>query len=387
MADAVTKADEHGPGYAWLTVPFAAGSDVRIELTRKDRSSKTILAPGGWQDQPAGLPVAEVKPARDGQSARLLLGPAICNAVPTDLDVEITVSHPSAPGGRWISDVFFWPSIRRTREAGGGPVIARQVARDVPRNVAPATPAAGADKPQESGAPIDAGAGNGVGADMSATAGRVPGIDAAPAGPSPRPGWIWLGVLPVVLLLAAGTGYAFHAGLLCDRLGVYCSQPPEVPVAPADAPATPPETAAAPPAPSPATDLADGGPERWADAITNPQTPLDQLMELGRVLRGPGRDEASANQGFEAIYAAAFRGHPPALLWMGEANDTSLAADPAGLGPQRNPLMAVDYYRKAEQAGVAEAAAKRAQLCEWLKERRFSGDPRAQQAWAHGCEG
>ena len=110
-------------------------------------------------------------------------------------------------------------------------------------------------------------------------------------------------------------------------------------------------------------------------------------MTLGLALRAPDRDEGSANQGFEAIYTAAYRGHPPALVWIAEANDTSLEGDPGRMGASRNPLTAIEYYRRAEEAGETSAASRRAHLCDWLKERRFSGDDRARQAWAQGCGG
>lgn len=149
---------------------------------------------------------------------------------------------------------------------------------------------------------------------------------AVPTKPTPKPGVPgWLYGLLAVLLVAGGGGAAWWLW----------PTPPVV----AETPAPPP-----PPAPGP-TGLAD------ARRLVQEQMPADAAFAEGKRFL----DAASLDGAFLLFRHAAEKGSTPAALAVGAMYDPALHSAKTSPLPSPNASMAASWYRKAAEAGDAEA--------------------------------
>ncbi|MBZ9938992.1 serine/threonine protein kinase [Mesorhizobium sp. BR1-1-16] len=115
------------------------------------------------------------------------------------------------------------------------------------------------------------------------------------------------------------------------------------------------------------------GRKSWTAMIADDSADPTQLLLLGELLLGlDGAADAEA-QGFEAIYASAYRGFVPALAWMASAYDPTITTTARPAGIDLDAGNAISYYRKLANncPEIAEQATK--QVCAWLSQQRKTG--------------
>lgn len=306
-------------GHAVLDVPLAAAppADARFRLTREGWSRGT-LGPEGWQVGEALLAPQRVEPIAGG--VRLFLGPAIVDHLEAG---PLWFRWPAAG----VEAPLFWPDIAPLH-AGAPPPAAKP-----------------APKPEPDATVI-----------LRAPDPAKPRAPPTPA-PSPpgRAGWL---LLALVLLLAGG-GAAWWFTRAAD------APTPVASPAPTPAPLAQPAPAPPTPAPQPA--------------------PAPETLGVAEVI---ARAPSIAAIAEEATRRQAQGRHDDALLlWEHAAGNGHAAAmtalarlyDPNGFTPGQpfrdpDPRQAARFYREAEAAGDAAAAAPRAALREFLEARAAAGD-------------
>jgi hypothetical protein len=299
-------------GHAILDVPLAAAppADARFRITREGWARGT-LGPEGWQVGEALLAPLRVEPISGG--ARLFLGPAIVDQLEAG---PLWFRWPAAG----VEAPLFWPDI--------APLHAGAPPPPPPKPSLPPPEPTVILRAPEPAAPL-----------------------APPPPPAPRR-TPWL-LLAALLLLAGGAGWWLTQG---------APAPPPVPAAaPAPSPPPPPIAAPAPPAPPPVT-------LSVAEVIARAPS-IAAISDEATRRQAQGRHDDAL-----LLWEHATRnGHAPAM--------TSLARlyDPNGFTPGRpfrdpDPRQAARFYREAEAAGDAAAAAPRQRLREFLEARAAAGD-------------
>lgn len=195
--------------------------------------------------------------------------------------------------------------------------------------------------------------------------------------------------------LACGIGYAGrfpdsrHLAELEGRMAAAvgaCLPPPATAAGDACPPAPPAGTSTEMETPTARLLLAGTG--AWSAAIADGGASPSSLAALGHILRGLSREVAGAeDQGFEAIYAAAFRGDAAALLWMAEAYDPTRPEGTRQPGIQPDAGLALDYYRRLAPACARQSQSGIEAVCGWARDNRRTGDAAALHAYTTNCTG
>jgi hypothetical protein len=336
----VTHDADRGGGFALIRIPgeAALAQDPRFRLTRYDGAEH--FGPDGWRSGEATL-----RPDgafADGADLVLEVGPELVDRLEDDvLVLELVASGapkvlvwpgdlPQSPPGSTRSGLV---PPRRPVAAAVAPVAA------APVEVAePPPPAPPPEPPPPKLEPLEP---------------LVP-----PAPPPVQRGWL-LPLLILLLLVAGGGGaWWFLSG-------------GEERSAPTPAPQAEPAPAAAPAPTPPAADAFDPARASVADAVRRARSPAE-LVEFAEAMRQAGRHD----DWLLLQERAAEQGHVPAMRALARLFDpVGFTAGPLFQRP--DPRQAARYWRDAQQAGDAAAAAPREALRAWLEERRASGDVEA----------
>ncbi|MBL3594669.1 hypothetical protein JMM63_03605 [Rhodovulum sulfidophilum] len=305
-------------GYAELSAEARALPETEATVSVFDAFSERFLGLDGWQSDRAEFGPYEV--IRDGDRARLVIGPEIVNRIEEYAALKIRVNRIEAELS-WPDDVVPMPGAARI----GGLAVARAAPAE-------ATTEATADT-------------------KGLLTGKLP--DPGPEAPppaaqaeDPAPEEQRRSRLPLIAGLSA------LALLICGgALAWFLMQPPSPPVV-----AERPEAEPTPPDPC--------RPEALAG--------LDGLpFAEGRALMARCGARVTPQQALAALEAGADAGDADALLLFGEIYDEGANDDPVeteiGLSLTPSASKAAEYYARARAAGSAEAAKRLERLCPDLR--------------------
>jgi len=358
--DVVSYDKRRGPGHARVDLGRPAPAAPRLVLRRFDGDRKPFLGVAGWQDAPHPIPIDAVS------GTAILLGPRVCNLVPGNIEVELALEDDA--GTRiWSSGRLFWPEIpRRGRIADdAGPIVGgigpermeatikREPIVEPRREPPEPTTVAGGPGPTD-----------------------PPPEDEKPELPPPwwsRPAAA-LTLLSTALVVGAFAALLwFRPTLSCDWFGVLC-RPVVLETActslPGDADLDP---------------LLDRPAAAIGSALFQPPAAPPLLRQAGLWLLGQSCDPALKPLARAAIYRAAEGGDPDAALWAADANDPSRDDDPAGLGDERDPDLALGMFARLADRGDDAAGDRKRKLCAFLERRRFDGIDRDRIAIENHC--
>jgi hypothetical protein len=180
--------------------------------------------------------------------------------------------------------------------------------------------------------------------------------------PTPRPdpgGRRWLPLALGLLALLLIVGGAWQLGLLPWPRDEQPASNGDVAPPPAPQPEPEPEPEPTPqPEPEPQPEPARDWRAELLEAV-NGNAPADQLFELGQSAAEAGELETALLAHEEAIR----QNHGPALLEVGRWYDPAYFSAGGSPFSQPNPEQAANYYKRAGEAGVAEAAEALAEVC------------------------
>jgi hypothetical protein len=335
------------PGHALLRLEgVAPASDMRFRLSRKAQEPPN-LGLDGWQAEPALLEPLEVR--AEGGDTILLVGPEVVDRIPFNTPVEIEVPALGARAQEW------WPDIA---PSPGGPASARlRVSRPAPPRpaapvppVPPAMPAPEPPPPPPAPEPPE----------------PEPPEPVPPVPPPPARSRLWLILLALILLGAAGGAAYWYLNPGPAEPVAIPEEPPteEVPPAEEEPPAAEdlpeePSTEEEPPAQPVESACAPGAAARLAAESAT----AAQWLEVAEACRGEGGGQVLV----EVLDACMAAGHPACLVEMGRCYDPRYEAS-AACGITLYPEIAADYYSRAAEAGAEGAAAELESLCDHLNE-------------------
>lgn len=339
-----------GAGYAELRLPGAAAAvaDPRLRLFWENHHAP-YLGPQGWQPAEAVLHPEEA--AAEGEDLVLALGPEICNHLETD---TYEVILPGLGNRRFVVP---WVEIPRRALAGRATVGAQ-----------PRAPLVAAAPPEEKpvAKPVQEEPPPKTGGDQSRMGSDPPPLEET----RPRPPWLL--ILLALLVVAGGAGAAWHFWPRPQPVAELPAVQP-APAEPAPAPGTAPSTATAPTAEQ--LCRGDGPPlgQQSARAIAGrADCPPGEYFGIATAMREAGRHDDALLM----LELAAEKGSAPAMLRLAQLYDP--ASFRAGEALEAaDPRQAARYYRDAERAGEAGAAAPRAALKTLLQQQADQGDPLA----------
>jgi hypothetical protein len=311
-------------GWAVLTLRgVAPPADARFRLRRLD-GEPAELGPHGWQNGPADLTADAVR--AEGGDLVLEVGPAVVDHIVMDTRVEVELPAAGATASA------FWPDIPPSASRRGGytlgtgpglqeapaPFVAKPPPLPPPEPVAPPPPP-----------PI-----------------TRPGRPVEPVVAEPPRRRPWLLALGGLVLLAAGAFW---------WLETQCLGPGLLAVPRCSAPVEPPPERESPPA-----DL---------------RARYDQLLQrippaTGAELWAVAQEAERAGQRdlqFDAANEAVAEGHGPALLQFGRWRDPRYVSGGGWPFDRADPAIAVDYYRRVQDAGVPEGGVELTGLCQHLR--------------------
>ncbi|MHC5307927.1 hypothetical protein [Bartonella sp. LJL80] len=378
MSD-IIAATEFGPGHVWLIFDEQLSDDLSIYVMRESDTSN-CLGPDGWQQQPYGITPISSKLA--GMGTKFLLGPQFVDSV---LDGEyVTVKAGN------VEFFAFWPSVIAAAKKSNSAIVERiereQASQSVPPvpttpHISTEEPAANADNDAVLGrAPVD---------DSDDDVKKV--VDAALSAQNAyvidqhktkKPLWP-LVILGAVLWVAIlGGGFFAYKTFLADKNT-------ELPQAAASQtpPATEPEETAEREADASAPTQLDqdvaSGPDGWSRLLNSADTDPQRLYDLGHALRS--RENGDANIGFEAIYKAGQKGNRAALEWYARANDPTSDASGADRITPPNIRRAFESWSLLVRQDASMTTHIK-QLCESLRERRYSGTNEERTTFQDYCQ-
>lgn len=301
-------------GYAELSLPADAVQGDETQVAVFDNYKEQYLGEAGWQ--PTREMFGPYAVVRDGDQARVIVGPEIVNQMPEYANVKLTVGT--------VEDVLSWPD--EVVPAPGAAKIGGIMGATLKEQVTKGTLTARMPEPPP--AEID----------------PVIVADPIPQAVAPEPptlpeakgkGGLMVGLL-LLALAVAGVAYWFM------------TQQEEAPVA------------VAPPAPVAAVEPSDTCGIAYLDA-------LPDFATAATALRGCGA-QVSADTALLLVERAAAAGTAEALLLFGTVYDgaasDAVIEDQIGLTFGDVPATAAEYYARAVTAGSAQAADNLAALCE-----------------------
>jgi hypothetical protein len=374
MSNTIQQDPRRAAGYAWIELAVLLSAEpIRFRIER-DHPSKPYLGPQGWQATSADLKPGHQETIDSG--VRLHVGPSVVNHIPEF--EQITILLPDLD----FSAQLVWPPIPPLRSGHravvDGPAMSPEAA---PAEPASAKPPLSPPQAETAAEPAQ---------DQQAELIGRPSMDPAYARialddvnrPSRTTPIIFASIFGLILLIAAGflAWYLYQQPFVQDLIKpeqvAQQQAPPPVANGTERPEAERPVVPNAPPASPP--------PQRTArERILDPNTPADQLYQLGVDLNKGGSEERGL--GFEAIFRSADRNYGEAALWMARAYDPRLEIWRQVFGDRANPGNALRYYRRAANLGMQEANTDERALCDWLKQRPGGGSDEEKSAHETYC--
>lgn len=311
-------------GWAELVLRgVTATTEARFRLRRLD-GEPSELGLQGWQNGPSDLIASAVRV--EAGDLVLEVGPAVVDYLVEDTQVEVEL--PAAG----VTAFAFWPDIRhspgrgRPHTLGGRPGLNEVANQYIPE--APQAPCEQATSVAET--PIE-----------RPRAPRKPPIE------DPPPHLIPIVMVTLVLFTAGGIGFWW--------LETSCMGPGLLTV-----------EGCVPPNREPTQ-------QPPADLTARYELLLERIPPAtGAELWAVAEEAAQAGQRdlqFDAAQEARTDGHGPALLQFGRWRDPRYLSRDGWPFPEANPAIAIDYYRRAQDAGMPEGGVELAGLCQHLEER------------------
>ncbi|ARC88613.1 hypothetical protein [Rhodovulum sp. MB263] len=300
-------------GYAELSAEAAALPEAEATVSVFDAFSERFLGLDGWQSDRAEFGPYEV--VRDGDRARLVIGPEIVNRIEEYAALKLRVNRIEAELS-WPDDVVPMPGAARI----GGLAVARAE----PSEAAGRLTGKLTGKLPEPEAQAEGSAAEPPAETQEKRRSRLPLIG---------------GLAALVLLICGGA------------LAWFLMQPPPLPVV-----AERPEAEPTPPDPC--------GPDALAGLGALP-------FAEGRALMSRCGARVTPQQALATLEAGADAGDADALLLFGEIYDEGANDDPVeteiGLSLTPSASKAAEYYARASAAGSTEATRRLDRLCPELR--------------------
>lgn len=326
-------------GHALLFLQGAGRAPSGTALViRRRQPPEAYLTASGWQQTPGEIAAESLERGEDGTPV-FRLGPAVVDRIDPHAKVEIQI--PSLGLGQLV----VWPVLHQS-SLGTLPTGAYVAGGTAPRlrppgGIKPPEPRLRPPAPPEEPPPVEAATPAAPEPEAPPPTLSAPERDPVVAPPPRRRrAWPWI-LLGLLVMVAAGLGLWQYRDrgpekLLCEWGLLDCVTDP-----------------------CPA--IAGQSVRQRADCY------LANLEAVEAFARAEALGESDRDLAWALFDALGGRGYAPALLELGLCYDP-LLPEGCSLKPRlaSNARQALEHYRRAAEAGAAEAAAPQAALCSWL---------------------
>lgn len=354
----IIAATEFGPGHVWLIFFEPVAEDASIYLSR-DSDSASSLGMNGWQAQPYAITPLKVE--KRGTGSRVLIGPDFVDYI---LDGEFITAK---TGEQSFSN--FWPAVVPAAKKGRKSIVER--AKKAEKAPLPLEEKIDPEMEPEILAPITPPVDDVRRVVEAALAGQNKNEqDFSRLNPDKKGSMLPLIIIGIIIAAVLIGGIVFAM----NHLGRDTAYERQTSGQEGNNTRSEPSQLDA--------DFALG-PDGWRRLITAPDTDPQRLFELGRALRQ--RQDGNTDIGFEAIYRALQKNNTPALEWYANANDpTSSVTGTNRITPPNIRRAFESWTTLAKQDPSMSAHVTK--LCDYLRERRFSGTTEERTTFQDYCQ-